>query len=67
MISTAPARIMGLTDRGQLRPGQRADLVVMNPNTRRIEATIAGGRIQHATRDVARRLIAPAYSVMAAQ
>ena len=52
MISTAPARIMGLTDRGQLRPGQRADLVVMNPNTRRIEATIAGGRIQHATRDV---------------
>ncbi|SUZ31795.1 Alpha-D-ribose 1-methylphosphonate 5-triphosphate diphosphatase [Roseibaca ekhonensis] len=68
MISTAPARIMGLEDRGQLRPDQRADLVVMNPNTRRIEATIAGGRILHATGEVARRLLAPAYpSTLAAQ
>jgi alpha-D-ribose 1-methylphosphonate 5-triphosphate diphosphatase len=67
MISTAPARIMGLSDRGQLRPDQRADLVVMNPNTRRIEATIAGGRILHATGDVARRLLAPAYPALAAQ
>ncbi|NBB98026.1 MAG: alpha-D-ribose 1-methylphosphonate 5-triphosphate diphosphatase [Alphaproteobacteria bacterium] len=67
MISTAPARIMGLTDRGQLCPGQRADLVVMNPKTRQIEATIAGGRIRHMTGEVARRLLAPGYPSMAAQ
>lgn len=45
MISTAPARIFGLSDRGVLAPGHRADLVVMNPRTRQIEATIAGGRM----------------------
>lgn len=67
MISTAPARIMGLADRGQLCPGQRADLVVMNPNTRRIEATITNGRIQHATGEVARRLLAPSVPAIAAQ
>ena len=45
MISTAPARIMRLDDRGTLAPGKRADLVVMNPETRQIEATIAAGRL----------------------
>jgi alpha-D-ribose 1-methylphosphonate 5-triphosphate diphosphatase len=67
MISTAPARIMGLSDRGQLHPGQRADLVVMNPKTRRIEATFANGRILHATGEVARRLLVPSHPAMAAQ
>ncbi|MBR3369570.1 MAG: alpha-D-ribose 1-methylphosphonate 5-triphosphate diphosphatase [Rhodobacteraceae bacterium] len=57
MISTRPAAIMGLTDRGRLCAGQRADLVVMNPNTRRIEATIANGKITHASAEAARRFI----------
>jgi alpha-D-ribose 1-methylphosphonate 5-triphosphate diphosphatase len=57
MISTRPAHIMGLADRGQLVPGQRADLVVLNPNTRRIEATIAGGQIAFASGQAAARLV----------
>ena len=57
MISTRPAAIMGLADRGRLTPGARADLVVMNPNTRRIEATIANGQITYASAQAAARLV----------
>jgi len=45
LISTKPAAILQLEDRGTLRLGARADLVVMNAQTRRIEATISKGRI----------------------
>lgn len=57
MISTRPAQIMNLTDRGRLAEGQRADLVIMNPNTRRIEATIVRGRIAFARGQAAERLL----------
>lgn len=60
MISTRPAQIMGLADRGRLDAGQRADLVVLNPNTRRIEATFARGQIVYASNEVARRLVSSA-------
>ncbi|SDW55820.1 alpha-D-ribose 1-methylphosphonate 5-triphosphate diphosphatase [Roseicitreum antarcticum] len=59
MISTSPARIFGLTDRGNLRAGQRADLVIMNPATRRIEGTIANGQIAHLSGGAAARLMRP--------
>jgi alpha-D-ribose 1-methylphosphonate 5-triphosphate diphosphatase len=45
MISTKPAEILELSDRGSLTPGKRADLVVVNPDTRKIEATISAGRL----------------------
>jgi alpha-D-ribose 1-methylphosphonate 5-triphosphate diphosphatase len=68
MISTRPAQIMGLSDRGQLAPGQRADLVVLNPNTRRIEATICRGQIAFASGQAAARLLKAAHPVaLAAQ
>jgi alpha-D-ribose 1-methylphosphonate 5-triphosphate diphosphatase len=57
MISAAPARIMGLADRGTLATGSRADVVVMNPETRVIEATIAGGRLACASREAGARLM----------
>ena len=57
MISTAPARIMGLTDRGTLVPGQRADVAIVNRATRRIEGTIAAGRIAYLSGAVAARMI----------
>jgi alpha-D-ribose 1-methylphosphonate 5-triphosphate diphosphatase len=57
LISAAPARIMGLSDRGRLTPGQRADVVVMNPETRAVEATIAGGRLACASREAGARLM----------
>jgi alpha-D-ribose 1-methylphosphonate 5-triphosphate diphosphatase len=57
MISSAPARIMGLADRGWLAPGLRADIVIMDPETRSIGATINAGRLVHAEGRVALRLM----------
>jgi dihydroorotase len=34
LMSAAPARILGLDDRGTLESGKRADLVIVNPDTR---------------------------------
>jgi N-acetylglucosamine-6-phosphate deacetylase len=31
MLSATPAHVLGLTDRGQIAPGLRADLVVLTP------------------------------------
>ncbi|HVY16842.1 MAG TPA: alpha-D-ribose 1-methylphosphonate 5-triphosphate diphosphatase [Rhodopila sp.] len=47
LISENPARAAGLTDRGTIAVGKRADLVLIDPGTRRIAATVAGGRIAH--------------------
>ena len=57
LVSKGPAQVLGLTDRGDLTPGQRADLVVIDSATRRIVATVAGGRISHLTGVAAERLI----------
>ncbi|MFU8825853.1 amidohydrolase family protein, partial [Yoonia sp.] len=57
MISTRPAQIMGLSDRGSLTEGRRADLVVLNPNTRRVEATVVRGQIAFASGRAAQRLL----------
>ena len=56
MISTRPAQIMGLDDRGVLEIGRRADLTIVNADTRQIEATMSGGRWTHLCGDVATRL-----------
>lgn len=45
LVSAGPARLLGLTDRGTLTPGQRADLVILDATTRDICATISGGRV----------------------
>jgi alpha-D-ribose 1-methylphosphonate 5-triphosphate diphosphatase len=58
MISEAPARIMGLADRGRLTPGQRADLAIINAQTRQVEMTLAQGRVAHLSGELARRLTA---------
>lgn len=57
LLSSGPARLLGLTDRGQLAPGKRADVVVVDPGTRRVEATIAAGRVAHLTGAVAERFL----------
>jgi alpha-D-ribose 1-methylphosphonate 5-triphosphate diphosphatase len=56
-VSTEPARIAGLRDRGRLAPGSRADLVVVDPATRAVEATIAGGRMAHLSGGAAQRFM----------
>jgi alpha-D-ribose 1-methylphosphonate 5-triphosphate diphosphatase len=58
MISAAPARIMRLDDRGQLAEGFRADLVAVNPLTRRVEMTLSAGRVAHLSGELARRIAA---------
>ena len=57
MISTKPAEIKRLPDRGRIEFGRRADLVVINKDTRAIEATIAGGKLTHLCGLAARRFM----------
>jgi alpha-D-ribose 1-methylphosphonate 5-triphosphate diphosphatase len=67
-VSTVPARIAGLSDRGTLTAGSRADLVVIDPETRHVEATFAGGRIAHLSgRAAARFLASRAAAALAAE
>ncbi|MFO7759693.1 MAG: alpha-D-ribose 1-methylphosphonate 5-triphosphate diphosphatase [Roseovarius sp.] len=58
LVSSGPARVLGLGDRGELRLGLRADLTVIDPDTRRVTATIAGGRISYMAGEAAVRFIA---------
>lgn len=58
MISSGPAQLLGLSDRGTLTPGQRADLVIVDASTRDICATISGGQVTYLKGDVAHRFIA---------
>jgi alpha-D-ribose 1-methylphosphonate 5-triphosphate diphosphatase len=56
LVSTHPAKAAGLDDRGAIAPGLRADLVLVEPSTARVVATIAGGRIAHLTAEGMARL-----------
>ncbi|MFC6686944.1 alpha-D-ribose 1-methylphosphonate 5-triphosphate diphosphatase [Jhaorihella thermophila] len=58
LISEGPARVLGLDDRGRLEPGKRADLVVLDAETGRVGATIAGGRVSFLSGAVAERFLA---------
>ncbi|MGI3184116.1 hypothetical protein [Nioella aestuarii] len=55
LISRRPAELMGLADRGVLEPGKRADLTIIHEKTRRVEATIAKGRLCFSSSEVAAR------------
>lgn len=56
LVSAAPAEIARLPDRGVIAPGRRADLVVIDPVTWQVAATISSGRLAFATGTLARRL-----------
>lgn len=47
LISSNPAAAAGLTDRGSIAAGKRADLVLVDPATQRAVATIAAGRLAY--------------------
>ena len=57
LVSSAPAQMLGLTDRGQISPGKRADLVIVDPDLREVQATIAGGQITYLAGPVAARFL----------
>ena len=57
LVSSRPARLMGLDDRGTLEPGKRADLVVLERQSGRVGATISGGRISYLSGAIAERFL----------
>ncbi|MEY4697370.1 MAG: hypothetical protein RIT14_1798 [Pseudomonadota bacterium] len=57
LVSSGPADIMRMTDRGRLDLGKRADLVIVNRATRMIEATICGGRLSYLAGEAGRRFL----------
>ncbi len=59
LVSSGPAAVLGLTDRGTLEPGKRADLVILDDRDR-VAATISGGRVSYMTGDIAQRFVAAA-------
>ncbi len=68
MVSANAADALAMADRGQIEAGLRADLVVVNAETRVIEATIASGRLSYLAGEAARRFMALPQSVrMAAE
>lgn len=57
MISTRPAEILRLPDRGVIDFGKRADLTIINAGTREIEATIVRGRLAYMSGEIGARLV----------
>lgn len=57
LVSEGPARVLGLTDRGRIETGKRADLVVMDPETGRIGATLVAGQIAYMAGPIAARFL----------
>jgi N-acetylglucosamine-6-phosphate deacetylase len=43
--ATTPADLLGLTDRGRLEPGARADLVALGPDLRCVGTWIGGEQV----------------------
>lgn len=57
LISEGPAAVLGLSDRGSLQDGKRADLVIIDAETGRIGATLVAGNISFMCGDVAARFM----------
>ncbi|MDA7965779.1 alpha-D-ribose 1-methylphosphonate 5-triphosphate diphosphatase [Ruegeria sp.] len=57
LVSSGPAKVLGLTDRGTLTPGKRADLVILGAKTHRVAATLAAGRVSYMSGDIATRFV----------
>ncbi|WP_171133273.1 MULTISPECIES: alpha-D-ribose 1-methylphosphonate 5-triphosphate diphosphatase [unclassified Ruegeria] len=57
LVSSGPARVLGLSDRGELSPGKRADLVILDADTHRVSATLSAGRVSYMAGDIAARFL----------
>ncbi|WP_386625395.1 alpha-D-ribose 1-methylphosphonate 5-triphosphate diphosphatase [Sulfitobacter geojensis] len=57
LVSSGPASVLGLSDRGTLEVGKRADFVVLDARTRRVAATFVQGRVSYMNGAVAERFI----------
>lgn len=54
LVSGGAARVLGLDDRGQIAPGKRADIVVLDPVSGTVGAVIAAGEVRYMAGAVAR-------------
>lgn len=57
MVSSGPAKVLGLADRGSLTAGLRADILVLD-HTDTVAATLCKGRVSYLTGDIAERFLA---------
>ncbi|MDG4648313.1 alpha-D-ribose 1-methylphosphonate 5-triphosphate diphosphatase [Roseibacterium sp. SDUM158017] len=57
LVSSGPARLLGLSDRGRIVPGLRADLVIVEEEGHRIAATVAGGEVSFLAGPLATRFL----------
>ena len=64
LISANPAAAAKLTDRGAIAEGLRADVVLVDPASPRVVATMVGGRIAYVTAEGASRLPSGAVHAM---
>ena len=56
-ISSNPAQILGMKDRGRIAPGLRADLAIVNAQTRSVEATVTQGHLSYLSGEAALRFM----------
>lgn len=57
LVSAGPATVLGLSDRGVIATGKRADLLVLDAQTRRVALTMSGGRVSYISGDIAARFL----------
>ena len=57
LISENPAKALNINKRGAIKENNYADLVIINPRTREIEATICNGKIANICKSAADRFV----------
>ena len=57
LVSKGPAEVLGRDDRGELAPGKRADVVILEKDSQRVAATLSGGRVSYMSGDIAARFL----------
>lgn len=57
LVSSTPAEIAGLADRGTLDYGRRADLVIIRKDRMAVEATVSGGKLIFLTGELRNRFL----------
>ncbi|WP_299024856.1 alpha-D-ribose 1-methylphosphonate 5-triphosphate diphosphatase [uncultured Sulfitobacter sp.] len=57
LVSAGPAAVLGLTDRGVLETGKRADLVILERESLRVAATLVQGRVSYMHGEIAQRFM----------
>ncbi|OIQ45265.1 MAG: alpha-D-ribose 1-methylphosphonate 5-triphosphate diphosphatase [Roseobacter sp. MedPE-SW] len=55
LVSSGPASLLGLADRGDFTPGKRADMVILDRASERVTATLSSGRVSYMSGEIATR------------